>query len=133
MTIARARDLRKSMPPPEARLWNLLRNEQFKPFHFRRQVPIGVYFADFASHGARLVIEVDGDTHGSEVAIAHDVARDVFMHGEGYDTLRVTNRDVMNNLEGVAEMILQRLEPAPTRPGYAGPPSPRGGGRKAVQ
>ena len=120
------------MPPPEARLWNLLRNEQFKPFHFRRQVPIGPYFADFASHGTKLVIEVDGETHGSDEAITHDAARDRFVRGEGYDILRVTNRDAMNNLDGVAEMILQRVGLAPTRPGYAGPPSPRGGGRKPV-
>ena len=129
MTASRARDLRRTMPPPEARLWNLLRNAQFKPFHFRRQVSVGPYFADFASHGAKLVIEVDGDTHGSDAAIAHDAVRDRLIRGEGYDILRVTNRDVMNELDGVAEMILQRLGPSPTRPGVAGPPSPQGGGR----
>ena len=132
MTVSRARDLRKRMPPPEARLWTLLRNEQFKPFHFRRQVPIGPYFADFASHGARLVIEVDGDTHGNDETIARDAVRDEFMQSEGYDILRVTNREVMNNLEGVAFTILTRCAAAPTRPGLAGQPSPQGGERRAV-
>lgn len=118
------------MPPAEARLWTLLRGEQFKPFHFRRQVPIGRYFADFASHGARLVIEVDGDTHGGDEVIARDAVREEFLRSEGYEVLRVTNLDVMNHLEGVASAILVRLAAAPTRPGFAGPPSPQGGRRK---
>ena len=35
---------------------------------WRRQVPIRHFTADFASHRAKLVIEVDGDTHGEAAA-----------------------------------------------------------------
>ena len=56
MSIARARSLRRKMPPAEARLWTLLRTPALRPHHFRRQVPLGPYYADFASHGVRLVV-----------------------------------------------------------------------------
>jgi very-short-patch-repair endonuclease len=39
---------------------------------FRRQHRIGRYIADFACIGARLVVEVDGTTHGSDVERRHD-------------------------------------------------------------
>jgi len=60
MSIIRARSLRKRLSPPEAKLWNALRIEALRPYHFRRQVPIGPFYADFASHSASLVVEVDG-------------------------------------------------------------------------
>ncbi len=117
------------MPPAEVRLWNLLRNGAFKPFRFRRQVPLGRYFADFASHQAKVVIEVDGDTHGADEAVEYDRERDKFIREEGYLIVRISNQDVMTNVNGVAEHLSNVLGEPPTRPGKAGPPSPRGGGR----
>jgi len=111
------------MSPAEARLWNLLRAEPFASWHFRRQVAIGPYYADFASHPARLVVEVDGDTHGSERAAEYDASREAAMRRQGYRTFRATNRDVMNNLDGVGAAIQARLgAAAPTRPLRGHPP-----------
>ena len=81
MSIQRARDLRKTMPPAEAALWNALRALKSTGLHFRRQVPLGRYYADFASHHPRIVIEVDGWTHSSP---AYDAERNAFMQAEGY-------------------------------------------------
>jgi hypothetical protein len=44
-----------------------LRRRQLQGHKFRRQVPIGPYFADFACLDARLVVEVDGDHHGDQL------------------------------------------------------------------
>jgi len=129
MSVKRARTLRKRMPPAEARVWNLLRTEPLSQFHFRRQVPLGPYFADFASHAVKMVIEVDGDTHGTDAAMAYDRVREKHIENEGYAVLRFSNLEVMNNLDGVGERLLLALEETPTRPGDAGPPSPQGGGR----
>jgi very-short-patch-repair endonuclease len=104
MTIARARTLRKQMPLSEARMWNALRALKRLGLHFRRQVPLGRYYADFACHHPRLVIEVDGPTHVSE---AYDAERDRFMRGEGYRVLRVTNEAVRDNLDGVMRAVLE--------------------------
>ena len=41
---------------------------RFDGTHFRRQVPIGPYVADFACLASRLIIEIDGSHHGEEPA-----------------------------------------------------------------
>ena len=88
---------------------------------------MGRHFTDFGSHAAKLIIEVDGDTHA--VTVAEDGERDGFIRGEGYRIVRLTNREVMNNIEGVGLLLMQALAASP-HPTPAGPPSPRGGGRK---
>ncbi len=106
-TIERARKLRETMPQSEKTLWRELK--QFKPlgFHFRRQAPIGPYFADFICHGAKLAVEVDGHLHGQ--AVEHDQRRNLFFENEGYRVLRFANHDVTCNLEGVVETIRHAL------------------------
>ena len=105
MSIARARSLRRQMSPAEARLWNALRDEQLKPWHFRRQMPVGPFYADFASRGARLIIEVDGSGHFTDEAADYDARRDAFLRAKGYRVLRVTTSDVLNRLDGVYAAI----------------------------
>ena len=104
-TLTRARDLRRNMTGPERALWWQLRSEVFKPFHFRRQAPVGPYFADFISHRMKLVVELDGDTHSS----ARDARRDAWFASQGYTTLRFPNLAVVESAEGVAECILDWL------------------------
>jgi very-short-patch-repair endonuclease len=117
--IERARHLRKNMPAPEARLWNALRELRPLGFHFRRQVEFGKrYYLDFCCHSAKLVVEVDGDTHCLGRAPERDARRDAFIQSEGYRVLRVTNLDVMDNIDGVITVILDAL---------GAPPSPRSG------
>jgi very-short-patch-repair endonuclease len=131
MNTALARKLRQRMPPAEARMWNLLRAEPFRAWHFRRQVALAGYFADFASHGAKLVIEVDGDTHGTEEAQRYDAIRDAALRREGYKVVRLTNRDVMNNLAGVGTILIDLLAATPTRP-LRGHPPHKGVGEEAT-
>ena len=64
---ALARVMRRAMTEPEHKLWKALRwRLAIEATHFRRQVPIGPYITDFCSHGAKLIIEVDGNQHGDE-------------------------------------------------------------------
>jgi very-short-patch-repair endonuclease len=127
MSVERARELRKIMNAPEAKLWNALRQLRALGHHFRRQVPIGRYYADFCCHRRCLIIEVDGDTHGSQEAIAYDAVRDEFLRQEGYRVLRVTNLDVMRNLDGVITQVLSLLgQPPPSFPPHKGEGSPSG-------
>jgi very-short-patch-repair endonuclease len=128
MSVERARALRKVMSAPEAKLWNALRELRPSGYHFRPQVPIGRYYADFCCHKHVLIIEVDGDTHSSEQAIVHDTIRDAFLRGEGYRVLRVTNLDVMRNIDGVLTEVLSLLDqPPPSFPPHKGEGSPSGG------
>ena len=109
------------MPAPEAKLWNALRELRPLGHHFRRQVQIGPYYADFCSHKRCLIIEVDGDTHFQEAAVAYDAARDAVLRREGYRILRVTSEDVMRNIDGVLTMVLSLLDqPPPLIPPHKG-------------
>jgi very-short-patch-repair endonuclease len=51
-----ARRLRHQPTEAEITLWNALRRLPLDGSHFRRQVPIGAFVADFACHAARLVV-----------------------------------------------------------------------------
>ncbi len=104
--IARARRLRNSMTDAERTLWAALR-ESFSAAHWRRQVPLGRYIADFCSHSAKLVVEVDGGQHAG--AIARDAERTAFLKSNGYRVLRFWNNDVMGNVGGVVEAIATAL------------------------
>ena len=97
-------------------MWDVLRSLRPLGFHFRRQVPIGPYYADFACHHASLVIELDGDTHGSDAAANYDARRDAFIRREGYDVVRIPNSEVMGNMDGVAILIDSTLAGRPHAP-----------------
>jgi very-short-patch-repair endonuclease len=56
-------------------------------------VPFGTRFiADFASHRARLVIEIDGNIHDLEAPA--EMARTVWLEAQGYRVVRFTNGEV---------------------------------------
>ena len=95
-------------------MWTILR-EGFPDQHFRRQVPLRHFIADFASHRAKLVIEIDGGQHGPEV----DQERTAIIEAEGYRVLRFWNNEVLGNPEGVWSVIHRMMHgphPAPTPP-----------------
>jgi very-short-patch-repair endonuclease len=108
--ITRARELRRNMTPAERRLWRVLRTEQLDGFHFRRQDPTERYVVDFVCAKANLGIEIDGDTHAEQED--YDAARTRWLneHKE-YRVIRFSNWDVMRNIEGVVDTILEALGP----------------------
>ena len=104
-------------------LWQRLRHIRVNGSHFRRQATIGSYFADFACHTARLVIELDGGQHNEEPGLARDAKRTKELESRGYRVLRFWNNDVHGNVEGVMEAIAAALRdagpPPPTPPRHA--------------
>ncbi|HWC92845.1 MAG TPA: DUF559 domain-containing protein [Pseudolabrys sp.] len=119
------------MTAPERRLWKRLRQIRTGDSHFRRQAPIGSYYADFACHEARIVIEIDGETHTAAAEIAGDALRSQYLQSRGYRILRFWNGDVMKNIEGVLEFIQQVLAERESRqpPPLTPPHASRGRGR----
>ncbi len=114
------------MSKPEAMLWIRLKTFRALGFHVRRQASIGRYFADFACHAVRLVIEVDGSQHNEPAAWAHDQARDRWFAAQGFETIRFDARDVLKQPDAVADQVLTRLRArrdSPTPP-LRGVPSP---------
>ena len=110
--FGRARELRRSLSPPEAILWRRLRARE-SSVKFRRQHPIGPYIADFYSRQAALVVEVDGEAHyATEAAIAYDRERDRYMEGMGLRVLRFPAAAVSSSTDAVLESISDRAREA---------------------
>ena len=72
---------------------------------FVRQAPIDRYFADFLCRDLKLVIEVDGGTHGTDAEIAADATRNLALESQGYFIFRVHNQEIYENLSGVLESL----------------------------
>jgi very-short-patch-repair endonuclease len=93
--------------PAERALWHVLRKEQFG-VKFRSQQPVGPYILDFYSAEVRLGIEVDGSAH--EGFEAYDAERERRILEEGIVILRLTNEEVLENMELVVERILEAVD-----------------------
>ena len=107
----KARRLRADQTSAEARPWQALRNRRLTQWKFRRQHPIDRYVVDFVSLDGRPVVEVDGATHGTDAERARDAERTRILESLGFHVVRVINRDLYDNLEGVLEMIRRVLSP----------------------
>jgi very-short-patch-repair endonuclease len=125
----RARQLRRELTPAEKVLWREVRNRRFAGIKFRRQHPIGPFYADLACCECKLVVELDGETHlGCE---GRDEERTRFLQTQGWMVLRFWNTQVYEELEGVLEVVyrtcLERM-PRPLTPN----PSPLSTGERGA-
>ena len=119
---ALARAMRSAPTEAEQKLWWHLRHRFPTPgTHFRRQVRINRYIADFVCHAERIVIEVDGSQHGPRSGV--DEERTKILEANGYQVLRYWNNDVLTNVDGVLADIQSKITATPTPN-----PSPQGGG-----
>jgi very-short-patch-repair endonuclease len=123
----RARVLRRNATDAEPKLWWHLRYRLALPgTHFRRQVHLGRYIVDFVSHNLKLVVELDGGQHAER--IAQDATRTKFLESRGYRVLRFWNNDVLQNVDGVLEVIQSAILATPTAI-----PSSQGGGEQKYE
>ena len=105
----------------EKRLWRHLSNSQLGGFKFRRQAAIPPFIVDFFCPAKAVIVEVDGETHVSEA----DARRDAILATRGFTTIRFTNDDVRDNMDGVLTVLLERLAALPDRwSGAAADPTP---------
>jgi very-short-patch-repair endonuclease len=126
----RAAAMRRNPTEPEKRLWRHLSNGQLHGHKFRRQSVIGPFIADFLCPQKALIAEVDGDTHDE----AKDRLRDDRLAARGFRVVRVTNDDVMTNMDGVLTMIEGALQAASDRWNKPHPnPTPEGEGLVSVE
>ena len=119
------------MTPAEARLWFHLRAKRLEGIRFVRQSVRRPYIADFVARSAKLIIEIDGDTHGTSVE--YDARRTAQLERLGYRVLRVTNLDVAGNVEGVMQTILENLRAAPLPSAALGGSLPLPGGKRDLK
>ena len=110
----RARELRRDQTPAERKLWAQLRGKQLYGLKFRRQHPIDRYIVDFCCVARRIVIEIDGHSHASQVE--YDRARTAYLQDRGYTVIRFTNDQVLRQLDAVVAEILRHCD-NPSSPG----------------
>ena len=104
-----ARALRNADTDAERKLWNAIRDRRLGGWKFKRQVPRDRYVADFLCADARLIVEVDGSQHLVDGGSSDDLRTKV-LELDGYFVMRFTNTEVLANLDGVLESILELLE-----------------------
>ena len=101
----RARALRESSTDAERLLWSHLRDRRLAGYKFRRQHPIGPFFADFACVEAKLVVELDGGQHFHDEALATDARRSTVLARSGFHVLRFSNREMLAEPDAVLHVI----------------------------
>ena len=106
-----AKKLRKNLTNAETILWSQLQQGRSQGYRFRRQHPIGPFVADFASMRARLVIEIDGATHGSDEEQLYDQRREAYLRKRGWRVVRFRNGDVYEDAHAVVDAIYALITP----------------------
>jgi adenine-specific DNA-methyltransferase len=96
------------MTIPEAMLWNVLKRRQLGGLKFRKQCPIDSFVVDFYCAEARLIVELDGESHVRRAD--KDETRQRAIESKGLTVLSLTNDDVIKHLEAVADGILRAAE-----------------------
>ena len=109
-TVERARALRRSPTAAERKLWGYLRKERLGGFKFRRQAPVPPYIADFLCLSHKLIVEIDGATHGDAHQVQYDESRTAFLASKGFRVLRFWNNDVYEAMDAVLDSILLSLQ-----------------------
>jgi very-short-patch-repair endonuclease len=114
-----AREMRREPTPAEEALWGLLRNRRLAGFKFRRQHPFGKYLIDCYCPAARLVIELDGDSHATDEGRRYDAERTRYLEARGVLVLRFWNTQVAEDrgteLDRIVEACAARAKPRPVR------------------
>ena len=117
----RARELRRDPSRAERICWELIRAHRMEGIKFRRQHPIGPYFADFACASRGLVIEIDGDHHADQVEA--DARRTAVMESQGWKVVRFGANEVVQNPEGIWTRIQSLINDGTSPPLLSSPPS----------
>jgi len=108
-----ARINRKKETESEKVLWNKLLRKKQLGYKFNRQKPIYRFIADFYCSELCLVIEVDGGYHDNNKD--NDKLRDKYFKAFGITTIRVSDKDVINNIENVKTKILDFMASSPVK------------------
>jgi very-short-patch-repair endonuclease len=98
----RSKKMSREMTKSECNIWfNLLSKRQLLGYKFTRQKIVFNYILDFYCSELLLAIEIDGDTH----SIEYDKVRDSFIESIGITTLRFSNSEALQNLNGIKQSL----------------------------
>ena len=98
--------------PTEAEkcMWELLRGKKLEGYKFRRQHIIGSFIGDFLCLNPKLIIEIDGLNHQLPEQQISDFERSILLYHQGFEVIRFTNEEIINDTESVLNKILKTLK-----------------------
>ena len=108
-----ARKLRKESTKAERLLWKRLRGKKLLNLKFRRQEQIGDYIVDLVCYEKKFIIELDGGHHNDDETKKKDIIRQNWLIDEGFTVIRFWNSEVLKNINGVLQIIKEKLIPSP--------------------
>ena len=103
-----AREQRADAVRAEQLIWRAVRDRGCQGKKFQRQVVLGNFIVDFVCFEQRLIVEIDGPSHESEVGKAADAERDAWLKSQGFRIVRLPNELVI----GSTELAVQRIHEA---------------------
>lgn len=109
----RARGMRKQPSEAERVVWEIVRDNRLGA-KFRRQRPISRYIADFACMEAKLVVEIDGQSHDIADQVEYDAERTRILNTLGWRVLRLRDALVLSDAGAATALIVEALrQPSP--------------------
>ena len=112
-------DNRKNPTEAENILWQALRNNQLG-VKWRRQHLVLDFIVDFICLERSLIIEVDGGYHNAPEQQKADELRDKILSENGYTIIRLTNDEVIANLDATLAKINEQMRNLPLLGGMRG-------------
>ncbi|WP_044102564.1 methionine synthase [Neolewinella persica] len=113
--LSYAKEMRKTPTKAEEKLWGLVRANKLGHKVYR-QKPMGYAIVDFLFPAKSVVVEIDGAYHNAPNMMWTDAERDAKFARVGYEVLRFTNDEVLNDPLAVAGRIKSVLDNRKDRP-----------------
>ncbi|AWG21128.1 leucine--tRNA ligase [Flavobacterium faecale] len=107
LLLEKAKEMRNNPTEAEKTLWLSLKSKALD-YKFRQQHLIADYIVDFVCLSKKLVIEVDGSIHDSQVEA--DEERTKVLNEKGFKVIRFKNEEILRNLPGVLDTITIELD-----------------------
>ncbi|MCG2726006.1 MAG: DUF559 domain-containing protein [Elusimicrobia bacterium] len=101
--------MRQKSTPAEHIFWEIVKNRKFLNLKFRRQHQIGKYIIDFYCDEQKLVIEIDGTIHNTPQRQKIDHKRNGYLKKLGINIIRVSNKEILNDIENTLKIIASSL------------------------
>lgn len=117
----RAKELRKQGILSEVVFWKAFKDKKKFGWDIDRQVIIGNFIVDFFIPELGLVFEIDGLSHNDKQA--YDQERDAFLSSLQLKVVRISDKDVLRNMEGVWSFVTKAIK---DRVEELSPPRPSG-------
>jgi len=120
----RAKELRKQGILSEVVFWKAFKDKKKLGWDIDRQVIIGNFIVDFFIQELGLVFEIDGSSHNDKQE--YDQERDAFLSSLQLKVVRISDKDVLRNIEGVWSFVTESIKDRVEELEAKSPPRPSG-------